>query len=60
MTMEEKERNKGAIVVQKEQFEVAEEFEGARDLNFRPIAYAIFFMTLIFIAFITILISHHT
>jgi hypothetical protein len=57
---ESKEKSKGAIIVQKEQFQVAEEFEGAKDLNFRPIAYTIFIMTLIFIAFITILISHHT
>jgi hypothetical protein len=56
---EDTEKDKGAIIVHKEQFEVAEEFEGAKDLNFRPIAYTIFFMTLIFIAFITILISHH-
>jgi hypothetical protein len=51
---------KGAIFIKKEKFEIAEEFEGAKDLNFRPIAYTIFLMTLIFIAFITILISHHT
>lgn len=57
---ESKHKNKGAIIVEKEQFHVAEEFEGAKDLNFRPIAYTIFFMTLLFIAFITLLISHHT
>jgi hypothetical protein len=53
-------KKNGAIFIRKETFEVAEEFEGAKDLNFRPIAYTIFLMTLIFIAFITILISHHS
>jgi hypothetical protein len=57
---ESKEKRKGAIRVEKEQFHVTDEFEEAKDLNFRPIAYTIFFMTLIFIAFITLLISHHT
>jgi hypothetical protein len=52
--------NKGSIRIEKDQFPVAAEFEGAKDLNFRPIAYTIFFMTVIFILFITILISHHT
>ncbi len=57
---ESKPKSKGAIIVEKEQFLVAEEFEGAKDLNFRPIAYTIFFMTLMFIAFISILISQHS
>lgn len=56
---ESKQKSAGAIVVEKEQFHVAEEFESAKDLNFRPIAYAIFLMTALFIAFISILISHH-
>ncbi|HET6512984.1 MAG TPA: hypothetical protein VFH43_12370 [Candidatus Kapabacteria bacterium] len=56
---ESKEKSKGAIIVEKEQFRVAEEFEGAKDLNFRPIAYTIFFMTVMFIVFITVLIANH-
>ena len=56
---ESKQKSKGAIIVEKEQFLVAEEFEGAKDLNFRPIAYTIFFMTVMFIVFITILIANH-
>ena len=56
---ESKQKSKGAIIVEKEQFLVAEEFEDAKDLNFRPIAYTIFFMTVMFIVFITILIANH-
>lgn len=56
---ESKEKSKGAIVVEKETFEVSKEFEGARDLNLRPIAYTIFAMTVAFIVFITYLISQH-
>ena len=47
------------MLIEKEQFRVAEEFEGARDLNLRPIAYTIFGMTVLFIVFITYLISQH-
>lgn len=56
---ESKEKSKGAIFIEKEQFKIAEEFEGARDLNLRPIAYTIFFLTVCFIVFISYLISNH-
>jgi hypothetical protein len=56
---ESKEKSNGAMLIEKEQFRVAEEFEGARDLNLRPIAYTIFGMTVLFIVFITYLISQH-
>lgn len=59
MMHETHEKNKGAIVIEKEQFSVAEEFEDAAELNFRPIAYTIFFLTLLFIVYITYLISYH-
>ena len=57
--VEDKEDNKRGIVIEKEEFRLAEEFEGAKDLNLRPIAYTIFCLTVIFILFISYLISQH-
>ena len=54
-----REGNKGAIIVEKQEMRISPEFEGARDLNLRPIAYAIFAMTVLFIIFISYLISQH-
>ena len=56
---ESKAKSKGAMLIEKEQFEISKEFEGARDLNLRPIAYTIFGMTVLFIIFISYLISQH-
>lgn len=55
----EKRHRKGSIIVDKVDFKVSEELQSARDLNLRPIAYTIFTMTLLFIIFITYLISQH-
>lgn len=51
--------SKGSIIVDKVEFKVSEDFQSARDLNLRPIAYSIFTMSLLFIIFISYLISQH-
>lgn len=50
---------KGSIQVEREEYRLAEEFQSARDLNLRPIAYTIFASAVLFIAFISYLISEH-
>jgi hypothetical protein len=57
--MSEPNHRKGSIIVDKVDFKISEEFQSTRDLNLRPVAYFIFGISILFIIFISILISQH-